>query len=338
MSSFKVKVIEYEHDKSTLPRNYLRINISGSDVNYILVNTIRRLAISSVPCYAFYPNDINIEKNTSIFNNDQMRLRLSNMPIVAPVHKLDLEVNDIIKIETDALSFDMESKKDYNQVELEKEARQSELINNLHMYIEAKNTGSVDMNVTTEDQFTKFYIDDKRIDNIYKRPILIIKLKPGEEFKCLAVASKHIHIKHNIYSPCSVVSYDEIKDDEFELYLESYGQIPEKDILIMVCNIFIEKLNKLKEKILIALNETTRDDVEISIENENHTMGNIISKIGQDHPKVEFWGYKIDNAFENIVVIRCKVAKDTTVTQVISDVTDKLSKLFNVIIKEINKI
>lgn len=331
-----IKTIEKESNRSILPRNVLKIKISGEDINYIVVNTLRRISISLVPCYAFHPQDITIEKNTSVFNNDQMKLRLSNMPIVKPVHDLDKEVKDILDIEASALAANSESKKEFIEMELEKEKRKTELMKNVHMFVEAKNTTSDILNVTTGDSFTSFYIDNKKIDNIYKNPVLIIQLKPGEEFKCVSVASRDIHMKHNIYSPCANVSYEEVKDTEFDFRMESYGQISEKDVLIMACNIFLTKLTNIKERINAMLKKDLMD-VELTIENENYTMGNILVRTIQDHPNVSFCGLKIDHPFENTIIIKC-VTQKQTVIQVIGDCTDKLNKLFKSLISSFEKL
>lgn len=331
-----VKVLEKERNRSILPRNVLKLKISGEDINYIVLNTLRRLSISSVPCYAFHPQDIIIEKNTSVFNNDQMKLRLSNMPLVKPVHDIDMEVKDILDIEASAFAANSESKKEFIEMELEKEKRKMELMNNLHMFVEVKNTTSDILSVTTEDAYTKFYIDNKRIDNVYTNPVLIIQLKPGEEFKCLCVASRDIHTRHNIYSPCANVSYEEISDTEFDLRMESYGQIPDRDILIMACNVFLIKLTKIKQRIEGMMKADVMD-VEVTIDNENYTMGNILVRTIQDHPDVSFCGLKIDNPFENKIVIRCSTQKQSVI-QVISDCTDKLNKLFKSLISQFGKI
>lgn len=338
VSDISVEILEQEHDRSILPRNLLKLRIKGAEVNYILVNTIRRIAISLVPSYAFHYGDIVIEKNTSIFNNDYMRLRLANMPIIQKIGDIDQDV--VLDLEADALAANNETRKDLMQIEVEKEKRRQELMENIHMYIEAKNTTSDVMNVTTADEFTKFYIKDKKVDNIYPRPVLVIKLKPNEEFKALCVASLHIHMKDNIFQPCSVVSFKQLDEHDFEFYLESHGQLTEKEVVTMACKVFLIKLEKIKEKLMVFLKESDKkgnSEVEITINNENHTMGNILTRAIQDHPNTMFCGYMIDNPFESKVKMLIKV-KDMKITQVISECTDKLSKVIDKLIKQLDKL
>lgn len=329
----KVKVLEQQNNGKTLPRNFLKISILGEEINHIVLNTLRRIIISLVPSYAFDSRDITIEKNTSVDNNDKMRNRLSNLPIVKSVHKNDKDIKDILKIESDALAMNVEARKEFLELELEKETRKAELLKNLNIYIEAKNTTTDIMNVDTSDKFAKYYIDGKKISNIYSYPVAIVQLHPGEEFKCNMVASRNIHTMNNIYCPCSLVSYN-IDNNEF--YLESYGQIPEKDILIMACNIFIIKLDNLVEKLNSKIKEDIKE-VEITIERENHTMGNILTRYIQDHNDVVFCGFKVETPLEQSITIRVQT-NQKSVIQVIGDVADKLNKMFKSLISEFEKI
>ena len=62
--------------------NYTLFTIKGKDINYITINTLRRVILTLVPTFAFDPENIIIEKNTSVYNNDYMRLRLSSIPLI----------------------------------------------------------------------------------------------------------------------------------------------------------------------------------------------------------------------------------------------------------------
>jgi hypothetical protein len=61
--------------KISVPTVFASISIlPGKSVNPVLVNTLRRLSYDYVPIYAFPGESIQIEKNTSIFNNDYFLL------------------------------------------------------------------------------------------------------------------------------------------------------------------------------------------------------------------------------------------------------------------------
>ena len=70
----KIKVINDFHTKYES-----RMEFDFSGINYVLLNTIRRIAMSDIPVYAF--NNITINKNDSVFDNTYLKLRLQNMAV-----------------------------------------------------------------------------------------------------------------------------------------------------------------------------------------------------------------------------------------------------------------
>ena len=80
MSNFDLKIVQiHKQEFKNLQNSQLVLEISGDNSNYTLVNTLRRLALDYIPTYAFPKETILIEKNNSIFDNDYMSLRLSQM-------------------------------------------------------------------------------------------------------------------------------------------------------------------------------------------------------------------------------------------------------------------
>ena len=55
--------------------NYVLFTINGKDINYITLNTLRRVILTLVPTFAFDSENIIIEKNTLVYNNDYIKLR-----------------------------------------------------------------------------------------------------------------------------------------------------------------------------------------------------------------------------------------------------------------------
>ena len=77
-----IKKLDYVPKKNGNTNNYLYLEFSGEDINYILVNTLRRVIYQDIPIYAFEPNKIIFKKNSSVFNNDHIRQRISTFPII----------------------------------------------------------------------------------------------------------------------------------------------------------------------------------------------------------------------------------------------------------------
>jgi len=346
MSDIKYKIIEKKESINGFGSNFLKFKLSGSDINYIIVNTLVRVGLSLVGSFAWNPDFINIERDTSIFNQDYMRLRLSNIPIVNKDYNNMVVPNNpdlvtkCLDLEVEANTSIFSSKKD-NLQELEDiETKKKELLNNLNMYIEARNRGNDIMDVTTNEKFTTFFLNDKKIPDIYPKEVLLIQLKPGEDFICSAVADFNIPMFSNIYSSVSVFAYEEVNDNEYIITLESQRQISEEDIVKRCCYIIIQKLKNI-EKILLeklqivqASNSEAEYDAEISIENENHTLGNLLTRGLQDHPKIAFCGYKIDHPEINELIIKYKT-EGKTFSKILEDTIKKLCSTYEKIAKYI---
>ena len=345
-STTKYTVVEKKEPIDGYASNHLKFKLSGPDINYVIVNTLTRIGLSLLGSFAWNPEYITIEANTSIFNQDQMKLRISNIPIINSVYSNSTVPNTpdlaskCIDLEVEANTSIFSSKKDSLQELEEIETKKKELLNNLHMYIEARNRTNEIMCVTTNEKFTSFFLNDKKIPDIYPKEVLIIKLKPGEDFICSAVADFNIPMFNSIYSTVSIFGYEEVDPNTFIVTVESMRQIPEEDIVKRCCAIAIQKLESIQKIILDKLEVTGIDnpnaeyDAEISIENENHTLGNLLTRGLQDHPNIAFCGYKIDHPEINELIIKYKT-EGKTFSKVLQDTVKSLTKTFESISSQV---
>jgi DNA-directed RNA polymerase subunit L len=262
-----------------------------------------------------------------------MRLRLSNIPIVDKNNILDNSeemLDKFIELEIRANESIFETKKNNLQKIEEIEIKKKEMINNLSMYITAKNNTNEILNVTTNGKHTTFYNRGEKIDDIFPRELLIIKLKPGEEFICSCIADINIPLYNNCYSSTCIFSYEEINEKEFNVIIESQRQIKEIDILRRTCLIICKKLARFKDiiKSKMLLMPDAEYEAEIIIENENYTLGNLITRGLQDHKNIAFCGYKIDHPDVNELVIKYKTEGDKF-TNILEQVINELIELYN---------
>ena len=140
----KLKINKLEESVNNLNNNELSLFLSGKDINYAIVNTLRRLVMSSVPIYAFHQDDMKFDINTSVFNNDMLKDRFRNIPIF-----------NIDNDESTINSFDeLESRK----------IRLVDKTNNLTMFINVKNNKDkvlineyLAYRYTKKDNFFNFY-------------------------------------------------------------------------------------------------------------------------------------------------------------------------------------
>ena len=157
----KLKLVKYQDCIDNLECNYMIINFKGSDINYVILNTIRRILLRYIPIYAFESKLTDINKNTSIFNNDMMKLRLNNLPI--PL----LNINK---------KFNMENIKKIS--DLEKNIYNKNDNDSIIMYINIKNTNKDILNVTTNNAVFKYFNNEIINSNeLYKRPVLLCQLR-----------------------------------------------------------------------------------------------------------------------------------------------------------------
>jgi len=269
-----IKVIEQSKIDDSY-NNFLVINIKGSDINHVVINTLRRVIMELIPIYAFDKSNIEITKNTSIYNNDYMRLRLSNFPIINIenlVETIDRSAN--LEYESNITSFDKKIE-DINIIAERDQAIKLEKAQNFIIYINVKNTSAHNQSITTAHPDIKYYYQTKNIESPYTKPLLIIKLKPGEEFVASLTSTLNIGLVSANYIPTSVCSYSEETPNSYNLNIESLKQISEQNIIIRGCEIIILKLKHFLQiftkKISEYTSTITTDDYNIDVDNSSDT-------------------------------------------------------------------
>ena len=288
---------------------YLTFTLSG--VNVSIVNALRRTLLSDIPTIVFRTtpyerNDATFHKNTTRFNNEILKQRLSCIPI----HITD--------------EFTEEELEEY-EVEINK-----------------KNEGGNIEMVTTEDfrviHKGKYLPDSvvKKIfpyDPITKDYILFSRLRPkisddipGEELSITAKLSLGIPAENSAFNSVSTCSYamtpdktkqydewarvkkdvtakaggDEkiahqnwllhngkrvIVKDSFNFKLETIGVFPNKILMQKATKIINSKMEKIKnsiheQKIQIINSPTTlANSFDIILENEGYTIGKVLEFI-----------------------------------------------------------
>ena len=322
-----------------LGNSRLDFKISGSNIDYIIVNSLRRTIFTNIPIYTF--NDFKFEKNNSIFHNNYVKLRLQQMPVWGIKNMVDFIDNDNInnKITDKMVKIDEEDDDEqYNDPDT-KTVINSSSLNQLTMYINYKNKSNQIMSVTTSH--AKFYYDEKQIQSPYKNECLIVKLQPGQEFALSSITKLGIEEYDTMYSAVSIVTYKQINENEFDFSLESRGQISEKRIL-QVALINIERnMRKFLKVFLEDIKKSTDIHDEeglIIVHNQDHTLGNLISRGMQQHSKIKFAGYNLPHPLAKKVHFHYQLNKGGNIIKIMEEVIEYFSELFNQIGKQINKL
>jgi DNA-directed RNA polymerase subunit L len=277
-SDIQTRVVEYKNMDDSF-NNYLVIGLQGQKINNVIINTLRRVIMELVPTYGFDKKDINITKNTSIYNNDYMRLRISHFPVIGIINDFET-INRSAELEYEANISTFEKKiEDLSEIEKKENADKLEKSQNLIMSLNIKNTTNDVLCVTTNDEFAKFYYKGKQIPSPYKQDLLIIKLKPGEEFTCTVASSLNIGLKGANFMPTAVCVFSEPEnptdpDAEYLLNLESLKQMTEQDIIIRACTIIDSKLNNFMDVFTSKITEYKSEAItdNFNLENKNQSI------------------------------------------------------------------
>lgn len=327
----KVDIKVLSHDK-TLGNSRLEYRIKSKNVDYIVINTIRRSILSFVPVYAFV--NFKFEKNTSVFNNNYLKLRINNMPVWA----ID---NDIIYYEKKQMEMkpveETDNVEEFGNIDIEetetKETNRVDKLNQLTMYVKYHNITDKNLTVTTDH--AKFYYNGKNINSPYKTPIPIVDLQPKQDISFSVTTDLGIEEMNAMYSPVSICTYKQLAENEFELYLESRGQRKEQYIISVGIDNVIKHMNDFAK--LLENNYKESDNLEgvMHVNNEDHTLGNLISRGLQQHEKISFAGYKMTHPMDTKIEIYYKLKKKDNLVNIVDDVIKYYTTIFNEIKKNL---
>ena len=273
--------------------NYLEVKIDNiNPFNIKVFNTIRRLILSEIPVYGFHPDNINIDSNTGVLHNDIIRHRISGLPI-----------------------------------QLLKETNNEHLNISININIKNDNNDGQNLEVNTDNCIVK--VNNNIRKNMFPSPpIIICNLKENQELVLNAVANYDKGaVNANYYDVGYSYFWEREKENIIVLTIEGKGQLECKDIFNKACNIYIEKLKEVQNKFHEHEN-IEKYNMEIMIENENYTMGDLLLYEIQNNKNIEFASFKKEHQSVNNIIININTNKSKTVKQIVDQSIKKLSDLF----------
>ena len=304
----------------------LEINISGSKIDCVVVNTLRRMVLSEVPVYAF--TNFTFNKNTSVFHNNFIKNQIMNMPVWGIKNKI--EYYEEKNVESYVVDNNNDEIEDNVDLSVDKNVDTTSL-EQLTMYVDYENKTNDIISVTTND--VKFYFAQKNIDNPYNHPIQIVKLQPKQSINFSVVTSVGIEKISSIFSPVSICCYSEKAPDDYNFILESRGQLEEKQIL----HIAIINLKKKLENIIKQISNNNEPLGELIIINEDHTVGNLLTHYLQSDKQVLFAGYNMPHPLEKRVIINYKL-KSGNIKEILSNKIDEIIELYTYLDEQFKKL
>lgn len=332
----KTKEIKTDNDKE------MRIIIEGNNVDYSIINSLRRTILMYIPIYGFHRSNINIEvdKCKYMYNNDLIYNQIETLPIYDVPNYFDLEnpetymSNEVIKsLFHKFIPEEIVSDNENKTIDAKKKLFKIELSINL------KNTDNSDKFVTTHDCILKI---DGKISDSYKirKPICIIVLKPTEEISLRAEANLGISKLYASYEATTNAIHIEHNTRTYEIMYETLEQLDKKIIFSKACIILIKKLENLSKFIKDKYGEEKNKNelIEIEIYGEEHTLGNLLATTLQRCKYISSAGYVLPHLFSDQIIIRYRVVPKSKVEpiQILIDVINYLINVFKIIIKDYN--
>lgn len=315
-----MNIREIENSIDEFESTILKLEISGKNINFPIINALRKICINQIPIYAFHTDKINILRNNSVFDNTYMRERLSQLPIT--------KINEIKLLNFLPLKYYKDV--NFNDKNFE---RHHEDTTNIEYYIKAKNDGPDKiLNVSTNN--LQININNEKINNSEKysekNPLLLIQLRIGEEFECSLKGVLAVGEYNSIFNASSCY-YDEIDENKFIFNIESSGQITEYNILIKGCEIIVEKLKIIKENINNQQYKNINmenNSLILELINEDYTCGGPINYLLQNMKEVIFSGITKPNFMEKNLLLKIKTDKSTDPFKVLNKAIDESISLY----------
>jgi len=335
VSNIKIKNDEISFD----------LNNSLNQFKISLANAIRRIIISNV--YTYIINDKSIifyesENGCSILDKEQLKHRLVLIPVISNIPNINYE-NLVISCKinnedeniksiyvSDFVCTDHTTNEiiDTNILFKFPKILFSKIKNNETLSFEAKliknnpENGGAPFCPVSKCIYT-FKIDDKKVvdftKDMTKEEISNFNTQDIER-----IYEKNITGEPNIYN----------------FSIESIGFYDPLSIVLLGLDELIKKLNIIKDefknietssKITILDNNTNPDFYNFSIDDENDTLGNVLSTYITSYKNVMYCGYLIEHPLKKNIILRVKLDSENNQENVIIVIIENINIIINLI-------
>ena len=316
-----------------------KLLIEGYNIDYSIINAIRRTIMMSIPVYSFHRSNIQIdsEKSYNMYNNDLLYNQIETLPIFDIPNYFDLE-DPQTYLPTEIMkrifgTFVQDTTEDTGQTRSNEETKEDakKKLLKIELTISLKNTTETSKFVSTHDAILKI---NGKTSNSYqnRKPISIIVLKPREELHLKAEANLGISKMSAIYEATTNAIHRELSPTKYELEYETLEQLDKNVIYTKALTILIKKLEALRKFIKETYPEREKTEkVEIQLYGEDHTLGNLLATILQKCEYIIRAGYVMPHPFVdqvNIVYQLSEKAKGKKPIGILIDSISYLIKLF----------
>ncbi len=312
---------------------------NSQDVKISLANAIRRIVMSNIPVYTTDEHKTVFFENNSILDNEFLNHRLQLVPINSEIDDLNYDelvitckksnedeiissvyVKDFIckvgeKIIDNNLLFP------YPDILFSKLKMNQKLAFEAHLNKNNEDLGGAFYSPVCTCVYT-FEIDEKEVSEITKS----MTEKQVISFKTQEI--ERTYKKNEVGDPHSYL---------FEI--ESIGFYSPKNLLNMGMDILKNKLTTIKneilneksEKVFISRNKDNSDFIVFDIQDENDTIGNLLSSYLTYDKDVFYAGYIIEHPLKRNFLLKMKLKDDNTFENIIKKLTETIDKLLKIV-------
>lgn len=319
---------------------------TSSKIKISLANAIRRIMISNIETYIINPENTTIHENNSIYSNEFLKHRLSLIPIVSNISNLQYE-NIIIsckKINNDEVvenilvsEFIVKNTEDNSIIQNNTFFKFSNILlaklkTNNYISFECKLTKN---NAENGGSFFSpvcgciytFKIDDIKVNKITKD----MSVKDKNSF--MLEDNERIYEKNKIGAPMV-----------YKFSMEMTGFYDSKTTINLGINTLINKINNLSENFNdLEKSNTIRqrnigdDFYYFIVDDENETLGELLSTYIMDNKDIFYCGYVIEHPLKKNILLKIKL-KDLIMNEDIRNIVKIIIDTNNYLIEILNKI
>ena len=319
------------------------------NINVSCINSLRRVILSEIPCVVFETtpyekNMATIYTNTTRFNNEILKQRLSCIPI--HINDDSIDINDYIMVldkknTTDTIQYVTTEDFQIKNINTNKFLSKDE-VNNIFPknnitgdyiqfvrlrpnIIDTKNGEHIKLsckfirNIAKNNYSYNVASTCCYSNNIDSELADIEWLKLEKEYKNKKISNNEIKLKKKDFYLLDAKRY--IINNSFNFVLESIGIYSNYKLIQLACSIINTKLSKFIDLIqnnpnsIISSNNTMDNTYDIILENEDYTLGKIIeyvlyTKYFIEKKELEYCGFIKKHPHDKNSIIRITLKDD----------------------------
>lgn len=299
----------------------------STNLNTSFVNAIRRTILSDIRVYCIDKTKVNFFENTSVMDNEMIAERLMLSPIRSDLPDIDYNMIEIScdkrNQDEDVIGVFLEDfrvidKTDDKEIPIDdffpyKKILICNLRYNQSVSFEAKLTfnrvadGGTSAYCPVSTCVHTFGIDEQAVNDHIK------EMSEMEKKKFMTRDVQRFIAKNRVNEPLI-----------YQMKIESIEQLSAKKIVWIGLNelknrilAFYSDLQSQTSRIHIALGNVFEDIIEISVDNETDTLGNLISSYMGRQEDVSYSGYVIRHPLQKNVLFKCKLKENNTIENLI---------------------